>query len=170
MDLKGESGLFNKIFRQIIVVAVALAFTVSCTADRDIAGEYAFEDIVYRDILSSTFWPKESREQIRYIIDKDHFSIAGGAHRRWPNVSYTREAVDSAFVQDSYGDEFLTKRYIELFFAKSSTGHRYVILDENNEEIGYHVFQIGEDTYVGETYADYQKRGFLKIEKVKKVK
>ncbi|WP_313342071.1 hypothetical protein [Sedimentibacter sp.] len=161
--------MFNKIFiivASIIVVSITIFSVVnSYTAEDDIEGEYVFVDLSYVSPISSTFWTKESRENIRYVIDKDYFSIGDD---KWLNTSYTKEKIDSVFVQDNYGSELLTKEYTRIFFSKNSNGYRYIIVDENKKEIGYHIFRIGEETYICETFEDYKKNGFVKVEKIKK--
>jgi hypothetical protein len=166
-------GDYMKKFLIILIMigtAVALYFAFTFFPDnRGIQGRYAFVDINYVSPLSSTLWSKESRKNIQYTIGKDYFAIEPGEKTKWVDVSYKKERIDAAFIKAQYGMESLAKEYIRIFFSKSSKGYRYVIIDKNNNEIGYHVFRIGGDIYVCETYKDYHKNGFVKIEEVKKL-
>ncbi len=142
--------------------------TMEAMLNSTIEGNYVFESLSYVSPLSSTLWNNELRKDIRYAIDKDNFSIEPG-ESSWINVSYMKEEIDSSFVKSHYGSETLTEQYTKIFFSQKSRCYRYIIMDDANKDIGYHIFQVGEDVYVCEVFEDYQRNGFLKIEKIKRV-
>ena len=151
------------------IVAVIVAYTIIYINNRrvNITGEYQLEELSFHSPLSSSLADSSTPEGVKYIVGKNSFAITQGEKREWSNVTYKKEKVDRESFAVIYSSQ-LTDIYNEVFFAHINEGYKYSLYSEADEGIGYHIYQIGKEIYICQAFDDYQRAGYLTIEKVSK--
>jgi len=177
LKLSGKEQNMKKLRLFNLFLLITILF-VSCDnsnspAEQSIFGEYEFDKLIYLSSASSSTF--EARDElslgIKYIIEDDKLTIIypedstflseGSKYLNWSNLIYIKEEVTDALIEDYVNANFLK----EVLFSKYSEGYRYTIKDENNLNIGYLIFLLGDDLFICEGNEEH----IMYLYKIKKI-